>query len=59
MGLTIPAGVTLSFPSYHYNFDGDVHKNPDTFDAKRHLRKRQQNGYTKYQFASVSEDTIN
>ncbi|KAL9111457.1 MAG: hypothetical protein Q9227_004135 [Pyrenula ochraceoflavens] len=58
-GLEIPAGFTMAFPSYHRNFDPDVHPDPNTFDAQRHFRKRQQFTTHKYHFASTAEDMLN
>lgn len=58
-GLEIPAGTTMVFPGYHHNFDPIVHPDPDTFDAKRHLRKRQESNTHKFHFASVSDDMLN
>ncbi|TVY90415.1 Cytochrome P450 monooxygenase [Lachnellula willkommii] len=58
-GLTIPSGFTMAFPSYHHNFDSAVHPHPDTFDAYRHLRKREESNTHKFHFASVSEDMLN
>ncbi|KAI1171802.1 cytochrome P450 [Nemania sp. FL0916] len=59
-GLTIPAGTTLAFPSYHHNFDPEVHSNPEMFDPKRHLRKRQEIQNThKFHFASAGSDMMN
>ncbi|KAI1185708.1 cytochrome P450 [Nemania serpens] len=49
-GLTIPAGTTLQFLNYHYNFD-----------PCRHIRKRQvmeENTY-RFHFASVANDMLN
>ncbi|KAI1759967.1 cytochrome P450 [Hypoxylon sp. FL1150] len=58
-GLEIPAGTTMVFPSYHHNFDPSVHLHPDTFDAKRHLRRRHESDTHKFHFASVSDDMLN
>ncbi|CAJ2510544.1 Uu.00g095130.m01.CDS01 [Anthostomella pinea] len=59
-GLTIPAGTTLAFPSFHHNFDPAVHPQPESFDTMRHLRKRQERTNThRYHFASVSDDMMN
>ncbi|KAI1158423.1 cytochrome P450 [Nemania serpens] len=60
-GLTIPAGTTLQFPNYHYNFDPSVHEDPQVFDAKRHLRKRQamEENTHRFHFASVANDMLN
>jgi cytochrome P450 len=49
----------MAFPSYHHNFDTAIHSDPDTFDAYRHLRKRQESNTHKFHFASVSEDMLN
>jgi cytochrome P450 len=60
-GLTIPAGTTLAFPSYHHNRDEAIH-GPDakTFDAKRYLRKREEpENAHKFHFASSGEDMMN
>jgi ent-kaurene oxidase len=59
-GRTIPAGITLQFPSYQYNFDPAVHGNPQVFDPKRHLRKWEAKESThRFHFASVSDDSLN
>ncbi|KAI0975800.1 cytochrome P450 [Xylaria arbuscula] len=59
-GLTIPAGITLAFPSYHHNFDPEIHANPEMFDPRRHLRKRKEIENThRYHFASASTDMMN
>ncbi|TVY78489.1 Cytochrome P450 monooxygenase ccsG, partial [Lachnellula suecica] len=57
-GLEIPAGTTMAFPSYHHNFDPAIHPNPETFDARRHLRKREGIDTHKFHFASASEDML-
>lgn len=57
-GFTLPAGVTLAFPSLHYGLDPDQHQNPEHFDFKRHLRKRQGRGNHKFIFGSASGDSI-
>lgn len=49
----------MAFPSYHHGFDSAIHSNPNTFDAYRHLRKRQESDTHKFHFASVSEDLLN
>ncbi|KFA78620.1 hypothetical protein S40288_06963 [Stachybotrys chartarum IBT 40288] len=58
-GLTIPAGTTLASPSYHHGFDPLVNPQPDKFDTRRHLRKREGIKNThKFHFASVAEDML-
>lgn len=57
-GLEIPSGFTMAFPSYQHNFDPAVHPDPNTFDAHRHLRKREDSNPHKFHFASVSEDML-
>lgn len=60
-GLAIPSGATLGFPSYHHNVDAAVHPHPDAFDAKRHLRKREEEpgNAHRFYFASATDDMIN
>ncbi|TGJ78286.1 hypothetical protein E0Z10_g10478 [Xylaria hypoxylon] len=58
--LTIPAGITLAFPSFHHNLDPAIHPDPGTFDPRRHLRKREEIENThRFHFASASTDTMN
>ncbi|KAB5575413.1 cytochrome P450 [Coniochaeta sp. 2T2.1] len=60
-GLTIPTGTTLVFPGYHHGTDPSVHPDPEKFDFKRHLRKREEKDENahKFHFASAgSEDII-
>ncbi|KAI0189877.1 cytochrome P450 [Astrocystis sublimbata] len=59
-GLTVPAGTTLAFPSYHHNYDPEVHADPGSFDPRRHLRKREEAENThKFHFASAATDMMN
>ncbi|KAI2471896.1 hypothetical protein F4781DRAFT_428900 [Annulohypoxylon bovei var. microspora] len=56
-GFQLPVGTQLSFPTQQYSNDADVHPNPDVFDAKRHLRKREIDP-AKYHFASTADTLI-
>ena len=58
-GFFLPAGALMSYPSYQYSLDGDIHANPQVFDAKRHLNKRHNQDSSKFHFASTSDDTLN
>jgi cytochrome P450 len=57
-GLHIPKFSQLAFPRYPYGMDSDVNPDPETFDYKRHLKKRMGEDATKFHFASVSDDTL-
>ena len=58
-GLHIPQFSQLAFPRYPYGMDADVNPDPETFDYKRHLRRRVgEDNATKFHFASVSDDTL-
>ncbi len=46
-------------PSYELNLDADVYPDPEKFDAWRFLRMRETKDPNKFQFANVSEDSIN
>jgi cytochrome P450 len=46
-------------PSYELNLDADVYANPEKFDPWRFLRMRETGDPNKFQFANVSEDSIN
>lgn len=58
-GFVVPAGYQVAFSSYHHNMDPDLHPDPYTFDAHRHLRKRTGLDVHRFHFASVGEDMIN
>lgn len=58
--LQLPEGTQISFPTEQYSNDPDVHPDPQRFDAKRHLRKRETtnadgNNSSKYHFASTAD----
>jgi cytochrome P450 len=57
-GLLLPAGTQLSFPTYQYSQDGDIHADPAVFDPMRHLRKRLEIDLTKYHFASTADSLV-
>ncbi|KAK0624852.1 cytochrome P450 [Bombardia bombarda] len=58
-GLHIPKYSQLAFPRFPHGLDPDVvHPDPQTFDYKRHLKKRTGDDATKFHFASASEDTL-
>lgn len=57
-GLHLPAGTQLTFATYPYSQDDDVHPNPAVFDAKRHLRKRRDIDADKYHFASTADKLV-
>jgi cytochrome P450 len=57
-GFSISAGTTLAFPSLPYNVDPQVHPDPETFDAKRALRKREGGENHKFLFGSASGDVL-
>lgn len=58
-GLSIPAGTQIGFANRQINLDEDTHKGAHVFDAERFSRKRRGDDANRYQFASVSSDSIN
>lgn len=57
-GFSIPPGSFVALPGFHRGFDPDVHPNPEVFDARRHLRKREATDTHKYHFGSASDDVL-
>jgi len=46
-------------PSYEINHDADFYPSPDDFDGNRFLKLREDGDINKFQFTSVSDDSIN
>ncbi|KAM7185885.1 cytochrome P450 monooxygenase [Rhypophila sp. PSN 637] len=59
-GFSIPAGATIAFLGYHQGHDPDFHPDPETFDPKRHLRKREayDGDSQHFRFTSVADDLL-
>ncbi|KAI0120158.1 cytochrome P450 [Nemania sp. FL0031] len=57
-GLKLPVGTQISFPTYQYTLDAEVHQSPSAFDPKRHLRKRQEIDAAKFHFASTADSLV-
>ena len=59
-GLTIPAGTTIAFPSYHQGFNPVLNPNAQEFDALRHFKRRvEQENTHGFHFASAADDMLN
>ncbi|KAM7183454.1 cytochrome P450 monooxygenase [Naviculisporaceae sp. PSN 640] len=59
-GFSIPAGAMIAFPGYHQAHDPDLHPEPERFDPKRHLRKREayDGDSQHFRFTSVNDDLL-
>lgn len=56
-GLHIPAGTTVSIPSYDIANDPDNFPNPETFSPYRYLNMSE-NSPHRYNFTSISDDFL-
>lgn len=56
-GLHIPAGTTVSIPSYDIANDPDYFPNPETFSPYRYLNMSE-NSPHRYNFTSISDDFL-
>ncbi|KAH9896312.1 cytochrome P450 [Xylariomycetidae sp. FL2044] len=57
-GFHLPVGTQISFPTRQYSLDPVIHTDPDVFDPKRHLHKREKIDQAKYHFASTADSLI-
>lgn len=59
-GLELPKGTSIAFNSIGPNMDPERYPNPETFDAFRFSRLRDQPGNeTKFQFVTTAPEVIN
>ncbi|KAI0160718.1 cytochrome P450 [Xylariaceae sp. FL1272] len=54
----LPKGTTISFPTYQYTLDAELHQDPSTFDPKRHLRKRNEIDTAKFHCSSTADSLV-
>ena len=58
-GLHIPRGTQVSFASRQHSRDSDIYPDPEVYDPKRWLRKRQDIDWNRFHFPDTSDDWIN